>query len=103
MVKKLLTLLCSSFFFAAGVTAQVTVQGTVLDAETGEPLPAANVVLDELQRGAPADADGNYEINNVPSGTYTIVVSYVGYDRYEQSLEVGNQDVTFNISMQQAQ
>lgn len=100
MVKKLLTLLCSSFFFAAGVTAQVTVQGTVLDAVTGEPLPAANVVLDELQRGAPADADGNYEIRNVPSGTYTIIVTYVGYNQYEQALEVGNQDVTFNISMQ---
>ncbi|HXX62292.1 MAG TPA: carboxypeptidase-like regulatory domain-containing protein, partial [Bacteroidota bacterium] len=55
------------------------VQGVVKDSNTGETLPGANVVLVGTSLGASSDIYGNYVIRNVPSGTYTIRASYIGY------------------------
>ena len=70
------------FVVVGGVEAATTgkVQGTVRDAQTGEPLPGANVVLDGTQRGAVTDANGYYVILLVDPGTYAMTASMVGYD-----------------------
>ncbi|WP_022834525.1 TonB-dependent receptor [Salisaeta longa] len=47
----------------------------------GDSLPGANVVLDGTQLGAAAGTDGRYRIENIPSGRYTLVVSFVGFER----------------------
>ncbi|ACY47809.1 SusC/RagA family TonB-linked outer membrane protein [Rhodothermus marinus] len=61
------------------VLAQGTIRGRVVDAETQDPIPGANVVVRELIRGAATDIDGNYTIERVPAGTYTLEASFVGY------------------------
>jgi len=61
----------------AGTTGKIA--GTVRDAETGEPVIGANVVIDGTARGAAADVKGFYVILNVPPGTYTLKVSAIGY------------------------
>ena len=53
--------------------------GSVTDASTGEPLTGATVLVTELQRGASVDLDGNYRVENLPLGAYTVRYSYVGY------------------------
>jgi len=53
--------------------------GKIMDASTGEPVAFANVVLEGTNFGAASDMDGDYLIVNVPSGTYNIIVSYIGY------------------------
>ncbi|MEX0748061.1 MAG: carboxypeptidase-like regulatory domain-containing protein, partial [Rhodothermales bacterium] len=53
--------------------------GVVTDAQTGETLPGANVIIDGTQMGTATDVDGNYFILGVPVGTYTIRASFVGY------------------------
>jgi len=55
------------------------ITGKITDASTGEPVPFANVVIEGTNYGAASDFDGTYLILNIPSGTYTIVVSYIGY------------------------
>lgn len=62
-----------------------TVAGTVVDAETGESLPGANVLIEETTLGAAADIDGNYRIIGVPVGTYDITASFVGYEPVTQT------------------
>ncbi len=57
-----------------------TLTGEVRDAETDEPLPGANVVLTETSLGASTNADGSYTIEGIPEGTYTVRVSFVGYE-----------------------
>ena len=59
--------------------AGVSIEGVVKDAQTGDPLPGANVVLVGTSFGSSADINGNYAIRNVPPGSYTIRVTYVGY------------------------
>jgi iron complex outermembrane receptor protein len=59
-----------------------TLRGKVTDAQTGEVLPQANVQVTApgVQTGATSNLDGTYEVPNLAAGTYTVTVSYVGYD-----------------------
>ncbi|MBO6575403.1 MAG: carboxypeptidase-like regulatory domain-containing protein [Rhodothermales bacterium] len=63
------------------VLAQNTgkVSGVVTDADTGEPLPGASVVVVGTQLGTISDVDGNYFIIGVPVGSYDIQASFVGF------------------------
>jgi len=56
-----------------------TLAGQVTDAATGEPLPGVNVVVQETARGAATNENGQYRIENVEAGTYTVQASFVGY------------------------
>jgi outer membrane receptor for ferrienterochelin and colicin len=55
------------------------ISGTVTNAETGTPLPGANVVLEGTYLGAAADEHGDYFILNVPPGTYSITAQVIGF------------------------
>jgi len=59
------------------------INGTVIDASTGEAIIGATLMLVQgettTQMGARADLDGNYWIRNIPAGTYTVRISSVGY------------------------
>lgn len=55
------------------------ISGTIVDAKTGETLPGASIQIFGTTRGAIADFDGKYSINNVPAGKVTLVASYVSY------------------------
>lgn len=78
---KFFVLLLISFPLFAG---SGSIKGKVTDKATSEVLIGANVVIQSLQTGAATDINGLYEIINIPAGTYTIKVSYVGYESFEQ-------------------
>ncbi len=57
-------------------------KGKIIDKDTREPIPFANVVLEvggTLEGGATSDFDGNYTIKPVQPGTYDLKATYVGY------------------------
>lgn len=87
---KKITLLFGALFVFTGLSvAQTsTIRGTVSDVESGSGVPQANVFIVELLKGAAADFEGNYVINDVPYGEYTLRVSSIGYVTYEQELTV---------------
>ncbi len=55
------------------------VTGIVTDANTDEPLPGANVVIDGTRRGATTDGDGRFVILAIDPGVYSITATMVGY------------------------
>lgn len=61
----------------AGTTGKIS--GMVKDAESGMPLPGANIVLEGTMMGAASDMDGHYLVMNVPPGIYTLKVTMMGY------------------------
>lgn len=73
-IKTLILLL----FIGTQVLAQIKVSGTVLDAETQEPLIGANVVVVGTTTGVSTNIDGEYTID-VRSQSDTLKFSYTGY------------------------
>ena len=55
------------------------ITGAVIDSETGDPLIGANIFLENTSIGAASDLDGRFLIMNIPAGSYTLVISVVGY------------------------
>lgn len=55
------------------------ISGKVIDAETGEAMIGANVILVGTQTGAATGEDGTFYIINVPPKVYTVKVRMVGY------------------------
>ncbi len=60
--------------------SRASVNGFLRDAETGETLLGANILLDGTGRGSTTNHSGYYVINNIPAGAYTLRISYLGYD-----------------------
>lgn len=72
-----------SMTFAVGASAQGVLTGLITDARTGEQLIGANILLQQEEsartRGINTGLDGRYTFSNLPAGTYTMRVTYVGY------------------------
>jgi hypothetical protein len=64
------------------------VQGTVRDAASGAPVPAATVRVDGTRLGTLADDAGRYRLPGVPAGTVTVVVQRVGYEGERRTVTV---------------
>lgn len=77
----------------------LTLSGTVTDQSTGEPLPAVNIFIPQLSRGAVTDVDGNYAIL-LPAGSYELRITSVGYKRLNTEVTVQGSNVTFNIELE---
>jgi outer membrane receptor for ferrienterochelin and colicins len=57
------------------------------------PIPFANIVLLPLQKGVVSDSLGNFKFEKVPFGTYTLQISVVGYDVFQQNILVQEKEV----------
>jgi TonB-dependent receptor len=64
----------------ATMMGQSTITGKITDGETGEPLRGASVSVVEVKKGAYSDTKGTFTVKKVPAGTYTVKVSFVGYE-----------------------
>ena len=91
-----LTLLSiSSLLFSQG-----TVLGTVTDQRRGEPLPGANILIEGVGIGTTSEIDGSFEIVNVPEGSQSVVVSYIGYNSMTQNISVlSGESVSIDFSL----
>jgi hypothetical protein len=65
-----------------------TVRGFVFDDGTGEPVIFTNVYLEGTTYGSSTDINGYYSISKVPPGTYTLVVSSLGYTDFKEEIQI---------------
>ncbi|TDO02810.1 TonB-dependent receptor [Sunxiuqinia elliptica] len=63
------------------------ISGHILDAQTGESLIGASVMIKELGVGTISNSYGFYSLAVAP-GAYTLLCSYIGYDDYSQPVEL---------------
>src|SRR6266516_2335388 len=97
--KVLYPTLVVAWLVAAGFTtappADGDIGGSVADSATGTPLPGGEV---RIVRGGntiaatTTDAFGRYVIHNVPAGSYSVEVRYLGYRSDTQSVSIGVAD-----------
>ena len=77
-------------------------QGKVICRTTGEPVTLATVVVKELNVWATTTDAGEFVLRNVPSGTYTLVVSCLGYIQHEQAVTFPIQEEKVIIMIDEA-
>ncbi len=89
MLTKVIHTLLFLLTFSAISIAQVKLSGKVVDGQ--EPLAFCNILLldsdSTLLTGETADENGMFTLN-IESGNYLLQVSYVGYDNYNQSIQL---------------
>ena len=75
---------------------------SVTDAQTKEPIIMGTVQLNPLGQYAVTDVKGKAVIKNIPQGTYTLSVTYVGYETYTTNIAISNKNLDLNIRMSEA-
>ena len=73
---------------APGLDAQGTIAGRVVDAQSGQTVPAAQVFIAALDIGVLTQQNGGYLLLNVPAGTHTVTVQRIGYSEATQDVSV---------------
>jgi len=94
MQRKLLTVLMLMALVPVLVFAAGKIRGKAVDKDTDEPLVGANIVVVGTSMGAATNIAGEFVILNVPTGTYTLRSSYVGYQTITISNIRVNNDLT---------
>ncbi len=75
------------------------ISGKVLDAETGEELIGATVVIKGTQNGSITGLSGDFYLSGVEEGNQTLVVSFVGYATSEIAVKI-QQGILVNVTVQ---
>ncbi len=68
--------------------SQNLVKGHIRDQATGEVLPGANVLVEGTGRGTVSDRNGIFQINKIPDGSYSLKVSYLGYETQRKEIQI---------------
>lgn len=102
-----LAVLFSAFFTSQilGQNLTQTLRGTVLDADSKQPLIGAQVrVAIEPAKGAATDVAGNFRVENVPIGRVAVLVSYLGYENLQVPNIVVNsgKEVVLSLEMRES-
>ncbi|MEM1121975.1 MAG: TonB-dependent receptor [Bacteroidota bacterium] len=80
MMKRLLVLFLAVFTVSTfTLTAQTTVSGVITDAELGDPLIGANVIIVGTTVGASTDFDGNFSITSETPLPWNLEITYTGF------------------------
>ncbi len=81
ILKFILLLLLSAALLSAQTNSITgTIKGKLIDKDTRTPLIAANIMILNSVKGTSTDLEGNFELANLPVGSYTIKFSYIGYE-----------------------
>lgn len=90
--------LFSVLFLAVGLSAaaqNITVKGTVTDAQTGDPVPGAAVVVSGTATGVVTDFDGTYSITVASDGV--LIFSSIGYETMQVPVQ-GKKNLNVELS-----
>jgi outer membrane cobalamin receptor len=87
---KILILALMLVSFAA--FSQSNVKGVLVDAQSGEVLIGASVVVDGTTIGTATSLDGSFKIT-VPSGNQKLILSYIGYIEVIQDITVSGEEI----------
>lgn len=62
-------------------------QGKVIEAASGDPVPGATIIIQQTDKGAAANAVGNFEFERLAAGRYTLTIRAVGFVTVNRSID----------------
>jgi hypothetical protein len=90
---KLKFLVILIFLVHAGLAQKSNITGIVTDKTTGEAVLFAHLYLANTTIGTTSNASGEFLLENIPSGQFTLVCTMVGYDSYLHEIDTEEGDV----------
>ncbi|WP_372638039.1 carboxypeptidase-like regulatory domain-containing protein, partial [Fodinibius sp.] len=85
-MRKTVSLLFLLFPLVVPAQQTASLSGYITDAQTGETLIAANIALQGIRTGTTTNTSGYFNLQNIESGTYTLLVTYIGYQQYNKEI-----------------
>ncbi|PKQ44672.1 TonB-dependent receptor [Confluentibacter flavum] len=97
-MKKHYVLLCITFICSLATFAQNgNIKGVIAD-ENGITVPGATIIIEELKKGTVSDFNGNFTIVDIPEGTYSLSIKYLGYSDFKQEAVVSDSEtISINV------
>ena len=89
-------LLCMIGMITAQFTASAQsgiIRGFVYEKDGGEPALYTNVYLAKTTFGATTDQNGFFTISKIPAGSYTLMVTYIGFDTLRFPITINKNDL----------
>ena len=97
MKQVVFTALC--VMLSAFVFGQYSITGVVKDSEINEPLINANIIIEENSKGVSTDFDGKFVIKDIAPGSYTLLVSYIGYKSIKETVVIRKSNVNLTLEL----
>ncbi|MEP0714238.1 MAG: carboxypeptidase-like regulatory domain-containing protein, partial [Algoriphagus sp.] len=80
---------------------QNAVQGKVLD-QNQQPIAGASITLEGTVRGVQSDKNGNYQLKDLPKGSYELKASLIGFKPQTIAFSIGKEEVkTFDMTLEE--
>ena len=85
-MKQVLLLFVLTTLLSIAAAGQNKIEGKLIDEQTGEPIPFANVFFANTTFGTSTGVSGEYSFSGFPSGKYDLTFTFVGYATAQQSV-----------------
>ncbi len=89
--------LCSVVSFA-----QATITGIVTDVKKGDPIQGVTIFVENKNIGTTTDSNGKYTLQ-LPSGSYSIIYSFVGYQQTKRQVRLADKPIKLNILLHETE
>src|SRR5215470_17707729 len=76
------------------------IKGSITD-NGKSPLPHVNIILDKTNFNMTTNEKGEYIISNIPSGSYRLTITHIGYQTIKRDIFVKkNETVEYSYALQ---
>ncbi|HOY31650.1 MAG TPA: TonB-dependent receptor [Bacteroidales bacterium] len=98
-MKRFVLMLVMPWLISFYAVAQFSVSGIVREKNSGQVMSGASIGIEGQYLGAVSDVSGAFILKNMKKGTYTIVVTYLGYADFRQDITL-EQNTILDISLE---
>lgn len=74
--------------YSINSSAQNQISGIIKDLKNDQPLYAASIYIPDLKIGAVSNISGEYQLRNIPVGTYLVEISLIGYRSVNEMMTI---------------
>ncbi len=87
-------------FTTLQLSAQTTISGSIKAKNDGT-LPGANIYLKGTYDGASSDVNGKFSFKTQKSGSFTLMVEYIGYESFAKEVSLNGTAISINVELKE--
>ncbi len=85
--------------FALSNPPKGILKGKIIDVESKLPLEGVNILIKDTRIGTTTDTNGEFELNNLPVGSYCLVCSRIGYEKIAKTDVIVQSERVTNVTL----